>query len=107
MTPTTTSPHPLPLAPLSPNPSRYGRATFPLRRTFSEYGLIRFRVAVECRWLQQLAAIPEVKEVPPFSPAATKLLDELASSFSVEDALEVGCWLVLGWLVWLVGWVGW
>ena len=31
-----------------------------LRGIFSEYGLIRFRVLVEVRWLQQLAAIPEV-----------------------------------------------
>lgn len=32
-----------------------------LRRTFSEYGLIRFRVLVECRWLQQLAQLPGVR----------------------------------------------
>ena len=35
-----------------------------LRKTFSEYGLTRFRVLVECRWLQKLAEIPEVEEVP-------------------------------------------
>ncbi len=31
-----------------------------LRPIFSEFGLIRFRVIVEIRWLQALAAIPEV-----------------------------------------------
>ena len=31
-----------------------------LRDIFSEYGLIKRRVLVEVRWLQQLAAIPEV-----------------------------------------------
>lgn len=82
--------------PATPPPSRYGRATHPLRRIFSEYGLIRFRVLVECRWLQQLADIPEVKEVPAFSAAAQKLLDELAAGFSVEDAMEV-CVLGSGW----------
>lgn len=48
--------------------SRYGRATFNLRRTFSEYGLIRFRVLVECRWLQMLSKIPEVVEVSAAAP---------------------------------------
>jgi adenylosuccinate lyase len=40
---------------------RYGRSTHPLRHIFSEYGLIKARVAVEVRWLQQLAAIPQVR----------------------------------------------
>jgi hypothetical protein len=39
---------------------RYGRSTHPLRHIFSEYGLIRARVLVEVRWLQQLASIPQV-----------------------------------------------
>jgi hypothetical protein len=41
---------------------RYGRSTHPLRHIFSEYGLIKARVAVEVRWLQQLAAIPQVRD---------------------------------------------
>ena len=32
-----------------------------LRDIFSEYGLIKRRVLVEVRWLQQLAAIPEAR----------------------------------------------
>jgi adenylosuccinate lyase len=56
---------------------------------FSEYGLIRARVKVEVRWLQALAAIPAVAEVPPFSAAASAKLDALAESFSVADAMEV------------------
>ena len=34
-----------------------------LRAIFSEFGLIRFRVVVEIRWLQALAAIPEAGTV--------------------------------------------
>ena len=68
---------------------RYGSKVAALRQTFSEYGLIKFRVLVECRWLQQLAAIPEVTEVPAFSQEATAALDLLASSFDVQDALAV------------------
>ncbi len=68
---------------------RYGSKVAALRQTFSEYGLIKFRVLVECRWLQQLSAIPEVTEVPAFSQEATAALDLLASSFDVQDALAV------------------
>lgn len=39
---------------------RYAAKTATLRSIFSEYGLIRYRVAVECRWLQKLSQIPEV-----------------------------------------------
>jgi len=60
-----------------------------LRQTFSEYGLIRFRVLVECRWLQKLSQIPGVVEVPAFGPEANKVLDTLATSFTPEQALKV------------------
>lgn len=71
--------------------SRYGRLSAPLRPIFSEYGLIRFRVLVECRWLQQLSRIPEVTEVPAFSPEANAVLDRLCTQegFTVEVAQQV------------------
>ena len=34
-----------------------------LRDIFSEYGLIKRRVLVEVRWLQQLAAIPQASHI--------------------------------------------
>ncbi|KAI7842282.1 hypothetical protein COHA_003923 [Chlorella ohadii] len=77
------------LTAVGPLDGRYGSKVAALRRTFSEYGLIRFRVLVECRWLQQLAQLPGVSEVPEFGPAANALLDRLATSFSVEEAQEV------------------
>ena len=49
------------LTAVSPLDGRYGRATGALRNTFSEYGLIRFRIQVECRWLQKLSQIKEVR----------------------------------------------
>lgn len=51
--------------------------------------MIRFRILVECRWLQQLAATPEVTEVPAFSEEANSILDQLASGFGVQDAAAV------------------
>lgn len=41
--------------------SRYGSKVSGLRNTFSEYGLIRFRVLVECRWLQKLSQLEGVR----------------------------------------------
>lgn len=43
-----------------PDRRRYGSKVSGLRQTFSEYGLIRFRVLVECRWLQQLSQLEGV-----------------------------------------------
>ena len=46
---------------LLPPCRRYGSKVAALRRTFSEYGLIRFRVLVECRWLQKLSQLEGVR----------------------------------------------
>lgn len=77
------------LTAVGPLDGRYGSKVAGLRTIFSEYGLIRFRVAVECRWLQHLSTIPQVKEVPRLSDEASALLDALATDFSVDDALLV------------------
>lgn len=77
------------LTAVGPLDGRYASKLTGLRSIFSEYGLIRFRVLVECRWLQQLAALPGVPEVPEFGPEATALLNEIALGFSVADAEEV------------------
>ncbi len=68
---------------------RYGSKLKQLRSIFSEYGLIRFRTLVECRWLQMLADLPEVGEVPAFDDATSQLLERFGTEFSVEDAQEV------------------
>ena len=44
------------LTAISPVDGRYGSKTKDLRPIFSEYGLIYYRVLVEVRWLQALAA---------------------------------------------------
>ncbi|BDA50647.1 Adenylosuccinate lyase [Coccomyxa sp. Obi] len=77
------------LTAVGPLDGRYASKVAGLRDIFSEYGLIKRRVLVEIRWLQQLSAIPEVTEVPPFSEETNQLLNALADGFSVEDALEV------------------
>jgi adenylosuccinate lyase len=49
------------LTAVSPVDGRYGSKTASLRTIFSEYGLIRFRVQVEVKWLQCLAAHPQIR----------------------------------------------
>ncbi|HEY8219054.1 MAG TPA: adenylosuccinate lyase, partial [Methylobacter sp.] len=63
------------LTAISPIDGRYADKVAVLRPIFSEYGLIRFRVLVEVRWLQALASHPLIAEVSPFSDAASQLLN--------------------------------
>jgi adenylosuccinate lyase len=77
------------LTAISPIDGRYAGKTADLRPIFSEYGLIRHRVAVEIRWLQSLAANPAINEVPAFSQAASARLDSIVSGFSTADAQRV------------------
>ncbi|WP_010323186.1 adenylosuccinate lyase [Marinobacterium stanieri] len=77
------------LTAVSPVDGRYGSKTADLRAVFSEFGLIRFRVQVEIRWLQQLASHPQIQEVPALSAEANALLDSLVDNFSVEHAERI------------------
>ncbi|MFA5493797.1 MAG: adenylosuccinate lyase [Porticoccaceae bacterium] len=78
-----------PLTAISPIDGRYGSKTSPLREIFSEYGLIKYRVIVEIRWLQRLAAHPGIAEVPAFSQQADALLDQLADGFNEQHARRI------------------
>lgn len=77
------------LTALSPIDGRYAAQTRVLSPLLSEYGLIRFRVQVEIRWLQALSQEPLLAEIPPLSPAATAFLDALAANFSEAEAEQV------------------
>lgn len=74
------------LSAISPIDGRYGSKTVALREVFSEFGLIKRRVVVEIRWLQSLARHTGIAEVPPLSASASALLDNIAETFSEEDA---------------------
>ncbi len=77
------------LTDLSPVDGRYASKVSPLRAILSEYGLIRFRVEVEVRWLEALALEPLILEVPVLSAEASHILNLLVTEFSVEDAERV------------------
>ncbi|WP_426816558.1 adenylosuccinate lyase [Winslowiella sp. 2C04] len=77
------------LTAVSPVDGRYGDKVSPLRAIFSEYGLLKFRVEVEVRWLQKLAATAEIKEVPAFDADANAYLDAIVANFNEEDAARI------------------
>lgn len=77
------------LTAVSPIDGRYGSKTESLRTIFSEYGLIRFRITVEVKWLQALAAHPQISEVPTLSDEAKATLNQMIDDFSLADAERV------------------
>ncbi|MCB1668429.1 MAG: adenylosuccinate lyase [Porticoccaceae bacterium] len=77
------------LSAISPIDGRYGSKTADLRSAFSEFGLIKYRVQVEVRWLQQLANHPEITEVASFSAEANAVLEALVDNFSEADAIRI------------------
>jgi adenylosuccinate lyase len=74
---------------LSPVDGRYADKADALRGIFSEYGLIRFRVLVEARWLEALADEAAIAEVPALSGAARDLLNRIVNEFGEPDAERV------------------
>jgi len=77
------------LSAISPVDGRYGSKVESLRPIFSEFGLIKYRVTVEVRWLQKLAETSAIAEVPAFSAEATAVLNAIVSDFSENDALAI------------------
>ena len=78
-----------PLAAISPVDGRYGSRTAELRPIASEFGLVRYRVAVEVAWLKALAAHPGFDALSPFDSAAEDALDGIAGGFSLDDVRRV------------------
>ncbi|MGQ9424557.1 adenylosuccinate lyase [Gilvimarinus sp. F26214L] len=77
------------LTAIAPIDGRYGSKTRNYRPIFSEFGLMHRRVEVEVRWLQCLAAHPDIPEVPAFSQASQDLLNRLVSEFTLADAQRI------------------
>ena len=71
------------------SPVDYGSKTESLREVFSEYGLLKSRVIVEVRWLQKLATIESITEIPAFSETANDLLNTLVDKFCLADAQRI------------------
>lgn len=74
---------------LSPLDGRYRSKVAPLTAHFSEFGLIRNRVAIEIEWLKVLSRDPRIPELATFSPEALARLDAIVAGFGAADAEEV------------------
>ncbi len=74
---------------ISPADGRYADKVAPLRDIFSEYGLIRYRVLVEVRWLQMLADESSIDELAPPSSVMKDVLNHIVDDFSLDDAERV------------------
>ncbi|KAG6399265.1 hypothetical protein SASPL_140741 [Salvia splendens] len=77
------------LAALCPLDGRYWSKVKDLAPFMSEFGLIKYRVVVEIKWLLKLSQIHEVSEVLKFSKEAESYLQNLIDQFNLNDALEV------------------
>lgn len=74
---------------ISPLDGRYQEKVNNLRAIFSEYGLIRFRVIVEIRWLIMLSEHGQMPELPTLSTRSKTLLEDIINNFSLQDAMRI------------------
>jgi adenylosuccinate lyase len=78
-----------PLTAMSPVDGRYFARAARLRPVLSEFGLIRFRVSVEARWLIALSRERGIVELDTISGKPLELLKGLASGLTMEQAIRV------------------
>lgn len=74
---------------LSPIDGRYAEQTAELKPIFSEFGLMRYRLLIEIKWLLKLASEPQIKDIKPLSKKAQKFLINLFDNFNDNDAKQV------------------
>ncbi len=77
------------LTAISPIDGRYSNKVDILRSIFSEFGLLKYRVIIEIRWLQKLAACPDIEEIPHFNSQTNDYLDTIINQFSLADAQRI------------------
>jgi len=80
---------PTSLTALSPLDGRYAAKVEALRPIFSEFGLMRRRVAVEIHWLLALAQEKSITEVADIPANTRQFLMTLADGFSLQDAERI------------------
>src|SRR5258708_19013361 len=78
-----------PLTALSPLDGRYAAKTRALQDHFSEFALMRERVAIEVAWLLALAREDSFTALSPFSKAAVAELEAAAATFKLDDAERI------------------
>ena len=74
---------------ISPVDGRYLKKTLALSPYFSEFALTYYRLLVEIRWLESLAANEMISEVPQMDAESTAFLSDLLKHFDENEALKV------------------
>lgn len=74
---------------VSPLDGRYASKCSEFQDIFSEYGLIKRRILVECTWLEALCDAKSIKECKALSSAERKALRAIAANVTVDDASRV------------------
>ncbi|WP_058528685.1 adenylosuccinate lyase [Legionella londiniensis] len=77
------------LTAISPIDGRYIKKTRPLCAYFSEFALTYYRLLVEIRWLESLAANSKIREVPKLKAQQKTFLQDLLTNFDESEALKV------------------
>lgn len=74
---------------VSPIDGRYANKCAELQEVFSEFGLIKRRVLVECVWLEALCGDVRIRECKALSAKERAALRRIAADFSLDDARRV------------------
>ena len=86
MTLSPTTPDLDPLLAISALDGRYASKVTQLRDIVSEFGLLRWRVQVECCWFQSLAQAADVSELPALTDGQNRAVTDIYRGFSLADA---------------------
>jgi len=78
-----------PLFAISALDGRYHSKVEPLAKIASEFGLIRLRVKVECKWFAALANSVEIAELPQLNATQLNAVAIIHDEFSLADAERV------------------
>ncbi len=78
-----------PLFAISALDGRYKDKVRDLSPIVSEFGLMRYRVLVECRWFAHLAAQPDIPELPTLTAAQASSLESIVAEFDATDAARI------------------
>jgi adenylosuccinate lyase len=78
-----------PLLAVSALDGRYRDKVRELSPIVSEYGLMSYRVLVECRWFAHLAGQSGIPEIAPLSSEQAKALNSIAAEFTIADAERI------------------
>jgi adenylosuccinate lyase len=74
---------------VSPLDERYASVMRPLAAHMSEYGLLKYRVAVEVEWLIFMAARSEITHVPALTPEQMSTLRGFVTSFDETESAKI------------------